>query len=213
MVLAALAAAVLILRPRPTTYTVVSGDTLFEIARDHGVTVAELREWNGIEGDLIEVGQVLSIWEPASPAPEVVRGAPKKRRAVQRSARPGETALFLPAEQPCLAPPSPDLLDGDEGLLGSRGLSHAQVREAMDRFVGHTLACVPEGTTPAGTIHTRIRVACTGRVAEVTVVDGGGLPPEMVACVRETLYYTPFPAHDLPNGEVFEYPLTFRFDP
>ena len=37
------------------------GDTLFLIAKAHEVTVDELREWNGIEGDLIEVGQVLRI--------------------------------------------------------------------------------------------------------------------------------------------------------
>jgi hypothetical protein len=105
-----------------------------------------------------------------------------------------------------------DLLEAEDGFLGSQGLSYSQIRDAMDRFIGHTLSCVPEGTAPAGTIHTRIRVACTGRVAAVEVEDDGGLPAEMVECVREILYYAPFPAHDLPDGEVFGYPLTFRFD-
>ena len=38
-------------------YTVKRGDTLSRIAKTHGVTVEELRMWNGISGDLIEVGQ------------------------------------------------------------------------------------------------------------------------------------------------------------
>ncbi|MDP6935175.1 MAG: LysM peptidoglycan-binding domain-containing protein, partial [Myxococcota bacterium] len=49
---------------RSSQYVVVRGDTLFEIARDHGVTVEDLRSWNGLKGDLIEVGQVLSIHVP-----------------------------------------------------------------------------------------------------------------------------------------------------
>ncbi|MEN0064371.1 MAG: LysM peptidoglycan-binding domain-containing protein [Myxococcota bacterium] len=48
----------------PTRYVVQRGDTLGKIAKAHGVTVDQLRKWNGISGDLIEVDQVLSIWDP-----------------------------------------------------------------------------------------------------------------------------------------------------
>jgi hypothetical protein len=149
--------------------------------------------------------------------PVVPEAAPEARRttagaAVERAVALVGTALAFPAEKKCLTPPSVDLLEAEDGFLGSQGLSYSQIRDAMDRFIGHTLSCVPEGTAPAGTIHTRIRVACTGRVAAVEVEDDGGLPAEMVECVREILYYAPFPAHDLPDGEVFGYPLTFRFD-
>ena len=40
-----------------TYYTVKSGDTLNKIAAQYGVSVANLRSWNGISGDLIFVGQ------------------------------------------------------------------------------------------------------------------------------------------------------------
>ena len=58
-----LAAGCSFVAPEPPTYTVVRGDTLGRIARQQDCTVAELRAWNGIEGDLIEIGQVLVVGE------------------------------------------------------------------------------------------------------------------------------------------------------
>jgi len=43
-------------------YTIKEGDYLSGIAEDYGVTTAELKEWNGIEGDKILVGQKLKIY-------------------------------------------------------------------------------------------------------------------------------------------------------
>jgi len=44
-------------------YTVKSGDTLSNIATQHGVSVAEIMRKNGLSGDLIYVGQTLTIPE------------------------------------------------------------------------------------------------------------------------------------------------------
>src|SRR5690554_5818620 len=44
------------------TYRVRSGDALGTIARRHNVTVADLRNWNGLYSNLIRVGQQLSIY-------------------------------------------------------------------------------------------------------------------------------------------------------
>ncbi|EIP8132615.1 autolysin [Enterococcus faecalis] len=49
-----------------THYTVKSGDTLNKIAAQYGVSVANLRSWNGISGDLIFVGQKLIVKKGAS---------------------------------------------------------------------------------------------------------------------------------------------------
>jgi membrane-bound lytic murein transglycosylase D len=55
--------------PRPTsstpaTYTVHSGDTLGHIAEKFGVRSSDLRNWNGLRGSRINVGQKLSLRAP-----------------------------------------------------------------------------------------------------------------------------------------------------
>ena len=49
---------------RSRQHTVRRGDTLTSIARRHGVTISQLRLWNGLTSDLIMVGQKLDL-QPA----------------------------------------------------------------------------------------------------------------------------------------------------
>ena len=46
---------------RPTTHTVRRGDHLTGIARQYGVSISDLREWNGLSNDVIRVGQRLRL--------------------------------------------------------------------------------------------------------------------------------------------------------
>lgn len=48
------------------TYKVVSGDTLSKIASRNNTTVTKLKEWNGLQSDLIKVGQVLIVQKQSS---------------------------------------------------------------------------------------------------------------------------------------------------
>lgn len=212
--------------PPPVEYIVVKGDSLSKIARAYGVTVADLRSANGISGDLIEIGQVLVI--PAEGAAVAASGsgaAPSRSRRQGRAGSGGSSgsggtsvpadtpapagALSLPAEKDCLEGPSLEDIDGDEPqMAASAGLSHSQVTAAMSTFVGQTGRCI-SGDWPVGVVTLDITVACTGRVQSVSVADGGGLPAALTTCVAETLHYAPFPAHDMPDGFTFGYPLRF----
>ena len=53
---------------RPQTYTVKRGDTLYQIALDHGLDYRDLAAWNNIENlNRINVGQVLVLSAPGQP--------------------------------------------------------------------------------------------------------------------------------------------------
>ncbi|MGG0657729.1 LysM peptidoglycan-binding domain-containing protein [Rummeliibacillus pycnus] len=46
---------------KATKHTVIAGDTLSIIAHHYGITITQLKSWNGLTSDIIRVGQVLSI--------------------------------------------------------------------------------------------------------------------------------------------------------
>lgn len=56
-----------------TYYTVRSGDTLIRIAREHDMTVSQLKDLNDLQSDVIRVGQRLTVREVQT-APSVAEG-------------------------------------------------------------------------------------------------------------------------------------------
>ncbi|TYR73425.1 LysM peptidoglycan-binding domain-containing protein [Rossellomorea vietnamensis] len=50
------------------TYTIQSGDTLSVIARSYGISVSQLKEWNGLKSDMIFIGQKLKVKADSTPA-------------------------------------------------------------------------------------------------------------------------------------------------
>jgi lipoprotein NlpD len=53
--------------PAPSTYVVKRGDTLYQIALDHGLDYRELAAWNNIENvNVIHLGQVLLLGPPGA---------------------------------------------------------------------------------------------------------------------------------------------------
>jgi hypothetical protein len=151
------------------------------------------------------------VYEGRLPAPPPPAEAPAKKKpagkkALGSLATPAKDGLHMPPAKRCLAGPSE--VEGDEGMAASAGLDYDSVASSMRSFVPNTLRCVPEGGI-AGTVSLSITAGCDGRVASVAVNDPGGLPSDVVDCVKDTLRYAEFPAHDMPDGYAFEYPLTF----
>lgn len=190
---------------KPVVYTVVRGDTLFEIAQAHGVTVDQLKIWNDLDSDLIEVGQQLEIFH-AETAPTASIPALKGRPRPQGGTADEAPELVMPPEKPCLS--GPELSGADEEMVASAGLSFEQIKGSMNAFLPNVLSCI-EGEAPEETLMLEITVACTGRVADVSVSSPGDWPADVSSCVADVLRYAPFPAHDLPDGEQFSFPLRY----
>lgn len=79
--------------PRPDSYTVKKGDTLYTIALDHGLDYKELAAWNSLDNpNVLRIGQQLRL----SPAPGSVVTAPLKG-APAVEAKPVGSAALTPA--------------------------------------------------------------------------------------------------------------------
>lgn len=270
-----------------SVYTVARGDTVARIAAAHGVSVADVVGWNGIDPDRIEVGQALILWVPAptrgAPAPSrrkssskgelVVAPAPEPPRAAgllgflgdgadgpdlsalaagltARSGAPSSSglgdrsgmaalavdarsaapvrevnsftpvsagprwgsapvrapSLAAPPPRRCLAGPSGAAL-GDEGAVGTRGLSSAQAKASLQPMLRHVAACVPGGTVGGFTLQVELTVGCDGRVSEIEIVEAAGAPEAVQRCLSAVLGATAFPAHDREGGVVMRYPI------
>ncbi|MEO8752842.1 MAG: peptidoglycan DD-metalloendopeptidase family protein [Casimicrobiaceae bacterium] len=78
---------------RPPTYTVKRGDTLYQIALDHGLDYKEFAAWNGLENpNLIRIGQVLRVTAPGDMSATTSSGVvttPLKTTAPVTAASPG----------------------------------------------------------------------------------------------------------------------------
>jgi LysM repeat protein len=48
----------------PAVHVVQAGETIFRIARQNGVSVQQIRQWNNLKNDVIEVGQQLIVAPP-----------------------------------------------------------------------------------------------------------------------------------------------------
>lgn len=60
------------------TYTVVKGDTLYSIAEDFDLTVANIKTWNALKSDDLSIGQVLKTKAPVVTIPTKPAPAPAK---------------------------------------------------------------------------------------------------------------------------------------
>ena len=85
------------------TYTVKSGDNLGKIAKNHGTTVAKLREANGLKTDQIKVGQKLKLPNGSSSKKAAEPAAPAATPSLPRT----EPVPLTPPALPPLGEPAP----------------------------------------------------------------------------------------------------------
>lgn len=98
----------------PEMVTVRSGDTLAILAKRHRVSVDDIKGWNGLTTDTIEVDQVLLVWTAPPPMPKAAKPSLRQQleQALTGSADGGEVAS-APEGAPDGVPP-PIVVEGVE---------------------------------------------------------------------------------------------------
>jgi hypothetical protein len=204
----------------PPTTVVNPGDTLGKLARVHGVTVEELRTWNSLSGDLIQVGESLTVGPTPRPrlrlpdlgsktrpepvaAPEPPQATPRRntRAARANAAQPtgvedeGRTwpPLAAPIAKPCLD--ATTLGDADAAMGRSVGLDPEEVGAVVRGFQAQTLRCADEHPDVGGEILLELAIGCDGRVLRADVVEDGVGVRGYAACVADVMKHAAFPAH------------------
>jgi len=192
--------------PQPTPYTVTKGDTLFLIAKRHGTTVDALRRTNDLQGDLIEIGQVLLL--PADHMPSTKAPPTTKKRMPKSTPKPQGRVLTMPSPEPCLT--GPTTVDAEHGMAASEGISLETARRVLNTHVPKTLPCFDDyAGLGTGTATFDIHVACTGVVSHVELDEMNHWPASLGDCIAQKMRFADFPPHALPDGDVVRYPLTY----
>lgn len=158
----------------PATYTVSSGDTLFSIARRHGLSVAELARRNAFEPDQpLKVGAILVLAETV-PTPSTADDAaaapttPDSRPSTYQ-VEPGDN-LFRIAQALAV---SPDELAEINGLAGDSILQIGQVLR-VPGVDAPAAAPVTRGTPLPSRSGTRLPVRPTAQPADLDIDEPAG---------------------------------------
>lgn len=75
------------------THTVIAGQNLFTVAKLYNIKVWQIREWNGLTNDALQVNQVLMVEKPANFVAKVVKKDTLKPKPVQVQAPAGDVVV------------------------------------------------------------------------------------------------------------------------
>ena len=81
------------------TYTVKSGDYLYKIASQFGITVDQLKQWNNLTTNFIYVGNILKVSQPTSTTPTPSPGSDRVEGPKQNPVKDGQTVNYIPMKE------------------------------------------------------------------------------------------------------------------
>lgn len=177
-----------VLVSRKGHHTVQPKETLFSIARQYGVTVDEIKEWNRLEGNALDIGQTLFVSRPeqGDAKPDIKPAVEKPVTAKQpaEGQQPKETATEPARNTPVLkntAPPasqvppaqSRESIRISESLKSGDEIVEAGVAELIEGTEGNRKYLALHRTAPMGTI-LKVRNEMNNREVFVRVM--GKLP-------------------------------------
>jgi len=147
-------------------HTVVAKESLYSIARLYGITVQQLKEWNGIQGSDVSIGQTLVVAQPMSEKPEVYE-EPGKVTEIK------EPVEVVKQETPRVQDPEETTITISEKVIGSDEVKEGGLAELIEGTEGNRKYLALHRTAKVGTI-VKVRNELNNR--EVFVRVTGSLP-------------------------------------
>lgn len=171
------------------THTVEAKETMFSIAKQHGITVQQLRDWNGIQGNELSIGQVLMVAEPEKGMSTVketttqikettpVKETTQVTQTVTQVKTPEQTPVPVAAVEPSKevrqVTPKEQVITITESVKDSDEVSESGLAELIEGTDGNRKYLALHRTAPIGTI-LKVRNEMNSREVFVRVI--GKLP-------------------------------------
>jgi LysM repeat protein len=149
-------------------HTVAAKESLYSIARLYGITVQELKEWNGIQGSELNIGQTLFVAQPMRNKTEVTENRVTEIKepveTVKQEVKPIQTQT---------QPQNETTIKISEKVIGSDEVKEGGLAELIEGTEGNRKYLALHRTAKVGTI-LKVRNELNNR--EVFVRVAGPLP-------------------------------------
>ncbi|MBK7652018.1 MAG: LysM peptidoglycan-binding domain-containing protein [Flammeovirgaceae bacterium] len=149
-------------KPVAGVHTVASKETLFSIARQYGITVQQIRDWNTLASDEVKIGQTLVVADPV--LTKTVETKPETKT-------PEVLAVTTPRVE--TKPPTETSIRISEKVTGSDEVKEGGLAELIEGTDGNRKYLALHRTAKVGTI-LKVRNELNNR--EVFVRVAGELP-------------------------------------
>lgn len=147
-------------------HTVAAKESLYSVARLYGITVQQLKEWNGIEGSEVKIGQTLFVAQPMYNKTEIKT----EQNKVTEVKEPVET---LKPDVKIIQPQKETTITISEKVIGSDEVKEGGLAELIEGTEGNRKYLALHRTAKVGTI-LKVRNELNNR--EVFVRVAGPLP-------------------------------------
>jgi LysM repeat protein len=172
--------------PANGMHTVATKETMYSIARQYGVTVSQIRAWNSLGSDELQVGQTIYVTQPrtdvatqqrtqstSTVTPET-KSAQSQAKVDQNTTKATEPNRTEPTASSTV---KPQTIKISESLKNSDEISEAGIAELIEGTEGNRKYLALHRTAPVGTI-LKVRNEMNNREVFVRVM--GKLPDTAV---------------------------------
>lgn len=143
-----------------TVHTVTAGETLFSISRKYGISIDQIKEWNGLTGQDLKIGQKLFVAQP-------MYQSNTTRQPDNQPTQANDVIQQPPSEK------IPVTVSPAEALGGTKEIKESGLAELIEGTEGNRKYLALHRTAPVGTI-LKVRNEMNNREVFVRVI--GKLP-------------------------------------